>query len=372
MSILSYFIWNADPAIFELFGREIRWYGLLFAMGFLISQQLMYYIHKKEGKPIEDVDTLTVYLVIATIIGARLGHVFFYEPARFLQDPISIIKFWQGGLASHGAAVAILIALYIYSKNDIRISWFKFKRKKINRKDQSYLQVLDRIVIAIALTACLIRLGNFMNSEIYGVPTKSGSGVIYMHNVTETLMATGGSFIDDVSYSRRLGNSTTENNYPPITLKIDFKRNDYEEDDYILFIENSLNNLLGNRPYIVEHIYEPIGNNLIYKLYNQDNHYIAEINTYGIPRYPTQLIESTGYLLVFIVLFLVWRKNKEHSKPGFIFGLFLVLLWSARFLFEFLKENQEAFENSIPLNMGQWLSIPLIITGVVLLIRSRK
>ena len=372
MSILSYFIWNADPAIFELFGREIRWYGLLFAIGFLISQQIMYYFHKTEGKPVEDVDTLTVYMVLATIIGARLGHVFFYEPARFLQDPISIIKFWQGGLASHGAVLAILVALYIYSKNDIQITWLKYKRKKINRENQSYLQVLDRIVIVIAMTACLIRFGNFMNSEIYGVPTKSGSGVVYAHNVTQTILSLGHHFIEDVSYKTREGGPSTENNYQPITIKLEFSRSDYEEEEFILFIENSLNNVLGTRSYVAEHIYEPVGHKMDYKIYQHDNHYMAEIYTYGIPRYPTQLYESITYLFIFVVLFMVWRKNKLDTKPGFIFGLFLVFLWSARFFFEFLKENQVAFEDTLPLNMGQWLSIPLILAGFYFLFRKTK
>jgi phosphatidylglycerol:prolipoprotein diacylglycerol transferase len=114
MMVLAYLIWNADPEIFSItLGQShvtLRWYGLLFALGFVISQQILYYIYRKEGKPESDVDVLTVYMVVATIIGARLGHVLFYEPDLYLSDPVRILRVWEGGLASHGAAIAILIA----------------------------------------------------------------------------------------------------------------------------------------------------------------------------------------------------------------------------------------------------------------------
>src|SRR5690606_12087880 len=143
----------------------------LFALGFLISQQILYYIYKKEGKPETDIDVLTLYMVVATIVGARLGHVLFYEPQRYLSDPVSILKVWEGGLASHGAAAAILFALWLYS------------RKK--KPGQSYLQVVDRIVIVVALTGALIRLGNFFNSEIIGIPTHNESGIVFARDVTK-------------------------------------------------------------------------------------------------------------------------------------------------------------------------------------------
>src|SRR6478609_5268454 len=179
MNLFSYIIWNASPDIFTLpipfIDKELtlRWYGLLFALGFLISQQILYYIFKKEGKPEKDVDTLTIYMVIATIIGARLGHVLFYEPERYLSNPVDILKIWEGGLASHGAAIGILFALWLYS------------RKKF--VGQNYLQTLDRIVILVCLTGALIRFGNFFNSEILGKPTDNPLGIVFMNRVTESI-----------------------------------------------------------------------------------------------------------------------------------------------------------------------------------------
>jgi len=116
MNLFNYIIWSPNPEIFpSIDWIEVRWYGLLFAAGFIISQQLMYHIFKKEGKPQQDVDSLTLWMIISTIVGARLGHVIFYEPMRYLEDPISILKTWEGGLASHGAAIGILTAIYLYA-----------------------------------------------------------------------------------------------------------------------------------------------------------------------------------------------------------------------------------------------------------------
>ncbi|CAA9288733.1 MAG: Prolipoprotein diacylglyceryl transferase [uncultured Cytophagales bacterium] len=156
LSFLQYITWDVSPEIFDTEYFSVRWYGLLFALGFLLGQQILIYIFKKEGKPESDVEVLTVYMVLSTIIGARLGHCFFYEWDYYSQNPIKILKIWEGGLASHGATIGILFALWLYA------------RKK---KDQSYLWIVDRIVITVALAGCLIRLGNLMNSEIIGKPT---------------------------------------------------------------------------------------------------------------------------------------------------------------------------------------------------------
>lgn len=181
--MLSYILWNANPEIFSIGSFSLRWYGLFFALGFLISQQVLYYIYRKEGKPEKDIDTLTIYMVLATIIGARLGHIFFYQPELLWENPLGVFLPFEftpefrftglQGLASHGAAIGILFALWLYS------------RKK--KPGQNYLQVLDRIVIVVALTGCLIRLGNFFNSEIIGIPTNSSLGVVFVGRVEEAL-----------------------------------------------------------------------------------------------------------------------------------------------------------------------------------------
>lgn len=362
MTILSYFIWDGSPEIFTIplpfldSNITLRWYGLLFALGFLISQQILYYMFKKEGKPEKDVDTLTIYMVIATIIGARLGHVIFYEPERYLSNPIDIFKIWEGGLASHGAAIGILFALWLYA------------RKKL--PGQSYLQTLDRIVILVALTGALIRLGNFYNSEIIGKPTNSDYGVVFTRNVSEILTSDG--TIKSVSFVKNDSLPANENGYMPIKMLLEFDHtqgNHYR--DYVQYLEVRISSFLTTSPYIQEHIYQP--GNVDYRLYPDDGgKYYCIINTYAISRYPAQLYESLSCVLLFIVLFLIWNKHKEKLPPGRIFGIFMIVLWSLRFAYEFLKENQVDFENNLPLNMGQILSIPLVIVGVFILIRSYR
>ena len=177
MQFLSYFIWNANPELFSIGSFSLRWYGLLFALGFVISQQILYAMHRSEGKPTKDVDTLTVWMVLGTIVGARLGHVLFYEPAKYLADPIEIFMIRKGGLASHGAAIALLIVLWIYSRYEVKFKGIKLTSKRIKRENQNYLQVLDRIVILVALTGALIRIGNFINSEIFSALLFQASGV---------------------------------------------------------------------------------------------------------------------------------------------------------------------------------------------------
>lgn len=150
---LAYIRWNVSPEIITIGPLQLRWYGLLFATGFLVGFYIMQRIYKREGRPERDLDTLLGYLLIGTIVGARLGHCLFYEPSYYLANPIEILKVWEGGLASHGGTVGVLLALYLYTRK---------------RPDQPFLWLADRLAIPTALTAALIRLGNLFNSEIYG------------------------------------------------------------------------------------------------------------------------------------------------------------------------------------------------------------
>lgn len=152
---ICFITWSVSPEIFSIGPITLRWYGLLFALSFFIGYIIMQRIFKKENQPITLLDELATYMIISTVIGARLGHVLFYEPLSYLQHPLDILKIWQGGLASHGAAVGILIALYIFAR----------------RKNKPYFWALDRVVIVVALAGFFIRTGNLMNSEIYGKPT---------------------------------------------------------------------------------------------------------------------------------------------------------------------------------------------------------
>lgn len=257
LNVLTYITWDIDPDIFTIpfINHPIRWYGLLFAFAFLISQQIMYFIYKRDGLPATEVDTLTVYAVVATIVGARLGHVLFYDPIHYFQNPIKILMVWEGGLASHGGVIGILVAIYLFAR----------------KTNANYLWVLDRVSIVASLTFCIIRLGNLMNSEMIGTPTNLPWAFIFTR-------------MDDV------------------------------------------------------------------------------------PRHPAQLYEAIHYFIWFIVLFLVWYRLKDRMKIGLLFSWSLIILFSLRFVDEFFKLDQVDFEGSMILNMGQLLSIPFILTGVLLLI----
>ena len=150
--ILDYITWTAHPAIYSGF-VEIRWYGLFFAIGFAIGYILVGKMFKHEGKPEGWLDSLLLYLVIATVVGARLGHCLFYQWDYYSQHPVEIFKVWEGGLASHGGTIGIIIAMWIFSRRVTK---------------ENILWILDRICVPIALVGALIRTGNLMNHEIYG------------------------------------------------------------------------------------------------------------------------------------------------------------------------------------------------------------
>jgi prolipoprotein diacylglyceryltransferase len=360
MTFFNFIIWTGNPEIvsftlpFMDFQITPRWYGLLFALGFLLSQQILYYIFKKEGKPEKDVDTLTIYMVVATVIGARLGHVLFYEPARYLANPIDILKIWEGGLASHGAAVGILFALWLYAR----------KRKE----GQSYLQTLDRIVILVALTGALIRFGNFFNSEIIGKPTHSDNGVAFAHNVSEVLKSDG--YVENVSFVRS-DSAASEQGYPAIKILLEFYKGNNTKEEYATYLNGSINNFLTYHPHAKDHIYQPTY--ISYRLGQDENErFTAVVYTHAIPRHPAQLYESISCVFLFAFLLWIWSRHKRSLSSGRLFGIFLIVCFGLRFLYEFLKENQVDFESSMALNMGQILSIPLVLFGIFVLVRSYK
>lgn len=252
-------VWNVSPEIFSVGPVAVRWYGLLFASSFLAGFLIIRWVFRQENKPEKDLDELLFYMIIATVLGARLGHCIFYDPVYYFSNPLRILKIWEGGLASHGAAIAIFIALYLYA------------RKK---PDQKYLWLLDRIAIVVALSGFFIRLGNLFNSEIIGKPTTAAWAFIFS--------------------------------------RIDM-----------------------------------------------------------IPRHPTQLYESFAYLLIFIMLMKIYLANRNKTAPGLLISTFMVSVFTVRFFIEFLKENQSDFEAAMPINMGQILSIPLMLAGIIMLMRLR-
>jgi prolipoprotein diacylglyceryl transferase len=365
--MISYLIWNGSPEIFSFGSFALRWYGLLFALGFLISQQILFYMFKKEGKPERDVEILTIYMVVATVIGARLGHIIFYEPQTIWTDPLSIFLPFEfspefkftglQGLASHGGAFAILFALWLYA------------RKK--KPGQNFLQTVDRIVIVVALTGALIRTGNFFNSEIIGKPTDSPLGVVFVNRITEAITQnkSGVNPVDFVEVRKDPKGSVSESGRVPINIYIFFNPGTQQIriNDFVGYEVRSYLNLLD------EFVDQPRGDNLKYEvLQEQSGSFGVKISTLGIARHPAQLYEAISCVALFIFLFLVWKKYKENLPAGRTFGYFMVILWSLRFAYEFLKENQVEFEDKLSLNMGQNLSIPLFIAGLFILAYSYR
>ncbi len=365
MGILSYIIWNGSPEIIGGGSFALRWYGLLFALGFLISQQILYYIYKKEGKPQKDVDTLTIYMVIATILGARLGHVIFYQPELITENPLGIFLPFEfspfrftglQGLASHGGAFGILFALWLYS------------RKK--KTGQSYFQVVDRIVILVALTGALIRLGNYFNSEIIGLPTDKPWAVVFVNKFTETITNKNvdrHGFVESVEYVADDAVASPGKGLVPMNIYLFFKRGTSEADAHN-FAEGTAVNILDN--YVEEFFDTRSKMPSIDVVRQEDGTVAAKIATLGIARHPAQLYESIACVILFILLYLIWNHYREHLPPGRLLGIFLIWCFGLRFVFEFLKEVQVDFEKGLPINMGQILSIPLIIAGIVILVMS--
>lgn len=167
LNILNFVYWNADPVLFSLGPLSVRWYGLAFAVGFILGYYIVARMFRHEGAPERWLGILLTYVVVATIVGSRLGHVLFYEWDYYSRNPMEILKIWNGGLASHGGTIGNIIAVLLFS-------WIVAKNR---RRGHS-----TRLVIPIALVGGLIRLGNLMNSEIYGGPTDLPWGFVFLRN----------------------------------------------------------------------------------------------------------------------------------------------------------------------------------------------
>ena len=318
-----------------------------------ISYDLKRFAGIKRDYTPEEVERLTLYMVVATIVGARVGHCLFYDPIYYLSNPLKILYIWEGGLASHGAAISIILGMVIYSR-------------KVN---ETFFWVMDRIVIVVCLAGAFIRTGNFMNSEILGLPTESGSGVVFAKSVNDILMFRFDGRVDEISFHKRSGEMTE--NGVPITIRLKYGDgvgvDELSENNY--YKSNVKSYLMGYEG-IRNHIYEESDKELDYRLFKNGNTYYAEIYTIGIPRHPAQMYEALYCLLLFVSLLSLWYFKRESLKDGFIFSIFMIVLWSLRIIDELFKENQVDWEADIPLNMGQWLSIPMIILGIIIFIKT--
>ncbi|MBC7865379.1 MAG: prolipoprotein diacylglyceryl transferase [Bacteroidia bacterium] len=286
--------WNPDPEIFRIPGTDhpVVWYGLFFALAFVGSHVVMNKIFKTENRTAKELDRLTLYVIVGTVLGARLGHCLFYGPlwdgpngeVGYLSHPLNILKVWEGGLASHGGAIGILLALILYSRKTKESIWW----------------ILDRIVVVVALSSTFIRMGNLMNSEIIGKITNSPFGFRFIQHDIE------------INY----GGVNTFMKQP--------------DDVRAMFIQS-------------------------------------------IPaRHPSQLYEGLFYLILFASFFFLWKKKKNTWPKGFMFGLYITLMFLFRFLIEFTKEVQVDWESGKLLDMGQMLSIPFVLAGIAIMIIAKK
>lgn len=343
------------PYGLELGSFTLRYYSLLFAGGFFAGYFVIKKIFEAEKVPDKWLDSLVTYMVLATIIGARLGHVFFYEWDYYKTHPGKILAVWEGGLASHGAAIAIIIALIIFSR-------------KVTKR--SPLWSLDRIVIVVALAAVFIRTGNFMNSEIYGRPSNSAIETVFLNPVRNSILNGYGDRIQEVDFKPLHKVFETDSiNYPEYQFTATFVQG-HDAEVAKSFVERYIAGLLNQQEIDERNIIVLAGTEA--EIIDEGQTPVIRMIVLGVPRYPTQWIEAIAYFFIFLLLyFLYWKTNKKN-QPGFLFGTFLITLFGFRFFVEFLKANQVAFEQNMSLNMGQWLSIPLVLIGLYFVLTSKS
>lgn len=263
-SVIAYLHWDINRVLFQLGPIKIHYYGLFFTAGFICGYLILRWIFRTEKRNVDDVESLLIYMVLGTIIGARLGHCLFYHPMMYLKDPILFLQIWNGGLASHGAAIGITLSAWLYSRR---------------HPDQPLLWLLDRLAIPVALAGFFIRIGNFFNSEILGRVTDVPWAVVF-----------------------------------------------------------------------------------------ENGQGLASVEARMQPRHAVMLYESFCYGCIFLVLYLLYRKYRAETPRGLLIGLFFIMVFSARFVLEFFKLRQAEFAQSLPLSVGQMLSIPLVIIGILLLL----
>ena len=256
---MDYFVWDVDPEFLSFGFLHIRWYGLMFLGGFLTGFMLMKWIYTREKQNVEELDSLLLYIMAGAVIGSRLGHVLFYDPGYYFSNPLEILYVWKGGLASHGGAVGVILAIIIFAK----------------RYNKPIMWLLSRATISGTAAAIFVRIGNFFNSEILGTPTNLPWAVI-------------------------------------------FKRVDL------------------------------------------------------LPRHPVQLYEALSYICVLLLLIFIYKRVSNDFATKVLPGVFLVALFSARFLIEFTKTEQASYEVVLPITTGQLLSLPYILVGLIWLIWAFK
>jgi prolipoprotein diacylglyceryltransferase len=314
-----------------------------------------------------------IYMVLGTLIGSRMGHVLFYDPEILKRGYLELFFFWKSGLASHGAAIGILLGMATYCYR-LKVKGLKFRLVDRLRRGYDFFQVMDRMIIAVAIGCALIRMGNFVNSEIIGIPTDSDYGVLFVKPVEDRIKGQL-PFVDRVHFEE------TGVFYAPgqtvINTKIYFEHEPYKEQRIRNSIQKRLDYLLPRQGNDYSHVINPWGSKLIHEFKRSPTQFVLEFESVGVYRHPAQLYESITYFLIGIFMFLIWQKHRIRLRPGSLLGFFFITAFMGRFLLEYVKENQVKNEvimiNSelaIGLNLGQTLSIPFIVIGFYLLFRN--
>lgn len=352
MSHVLTIIWDFSPEIFPNLDfpvlGNVRWYGVLWALSFIIGHYILDKVYKIEGRDVKELDNLFIYTLMGGILGARLGHCLFYQPEIYLSNPLEILKIWEGGLASHGGAFGLIIAFFFF-----------FRKYKL----PSFAWLLDRVVIAVALAGALIRFGNYLNSEIIGKPTDSPVAIAFVNSAEQILnnprLYNG--TIESIDYKRVDGDTLYHGiKAPKYLMTFSFDGSTNSKQDHIEIFGHLQNyNYEGNsddRHFIIDDFAPSVTDGSVSK------------EVYIIPRHPAQLYESLSCLIIFfILLFLYFKKYQKTLPDGLLIGLFLITTFSFRFLYELIKENQVAKEATMSVNIGQILSFPLIALGMYFL-----
>ncbi|MFW5851727.1 MAG: prolipoprotein diacylglyceryl transferase [Bacteroidota bacterium] len=329
--MLDFIIWNVNPEIID--GFRIRWYGLFFAIGFFISYTILNKIFQREGLKQKETDNFIFLVFVFLILGLRIGHCLFYEPDYYLSNPIEILYIWKGGLASHGGAIGLMLAFFIFSI----------------RSKRSFLWIMSRAAIVIPFTATMVRFGNLMNSEIYGIATDLPWAFVFVRDaiisttpeqLTDVIIQSGAVASDLHSHVTRLfagSAETLQDGIPLVDIQHALLRHDLITQE--------------NMPKLIQSL---VSAKLIHS------------------HHPTQIYEAVVYLVTFITLtgyYFTRAKKKLPISNNLILAITLIVIFTARFIIEFIKNEQVEFEQTMTLNMGQWLSIPFILIGFFFLFR---
>ena len=371
----SSYLWDPDIYLYEGDIFSVRWYSVLFILGFIIGRFLVVGAYKREKKYDTTVDLQMLYMVFGILIGSRIGHVIFYEPEILSRGIIEVLSFWKGGLASHGAAIGILSGMAIYSFKVV-VNDFRIKIKDRLRRGYNYLQVMDRMIIAVAIGCSLIRMGNFVNSETIGLQTQNSYGVLFV-NPTEERIKNQLPFVKKVSFEET--GKFYKNGQPFLNTKIFFDNEEFKETRIKNSIKKSLNYLHPQNVYSNSTVINPYKDEVKYQFKRNTSDFYMEYETVGVYRHPAQLYESLTYLIIGIIMFIILKKYQLNLRHGSLLAFFFISAFLGRFILEYFKENQinnELYKLNnllgLNLNLGQLLSIPFVVFGVYLFLRNIK